>query len=214
MLNLSLLSFPFPFSLSSKIIATAIFAFALTSCACSDNRKTEADQRSEKNHQEVADAGIIQPSTVSIREAVAEVKAVGKDPAVKGKVTFTRVPEGIKIVADVDGLKPGEHGFHVHEHGDCGGVEAAAAGAHFNPTNKKHGGPDSLERHVGDFGNLVADAKGHAHYERVDNQITFEGANSIIGRSIMVHADRDDLTSQPSGASGARIGCGIIEAVK
>lgn len=211
MLKQSLVPFHFSLSNLSKIVASTIFAFAVTGCACSDNRKHEVDQKKEKGRQEVADAGIMVPA-VSVKEAVAQVNPVGKN-AVTGKVTFSKVPGGIKIVADVDGLKPGEHGFHVHEHGDCGGVDAAAAGGHFNPTNKKHGGPDSPERHVGDFGNLVADAKGHAHYERVDTEITFEGENSILGRTIMVHADRDDLTTQPTGASGARIGCGIIEAV-
>lgn len=213
MLNQSFLGFHFSFSHYSKIVAAGIFAFAVTGCACSDNRKPEVDSKQEKNSKEVADAGVIAPAAAVVTGAVAQVNPVGKN-VVKGKVTFTKVPGGIKIVADVDGLKPGEHGFHVHEHGDCGGVDAAAAGGHFNPTNKKHGGPDSPERHVGDFGNLVADANGHAHYERVDNQISFEGENSIIGRSIMIHADRDDLTTQPTGASGARIGCGIIEAVK
>lgn len=212
MLKQSLLPGYFSFSNLSKIVGISIFAFAVTGCACSDNRQSEVDQKKEKGQQEVADAGVIVPTAASVQEAVAQVNPVGKN-VVTGKVTFSKVPGGIKIVADVDGLKPGEHGFHVHEHGDCGGVDGAAAGGHFNPTNKRHGGPDSPERHVGDFGNLVADANGHAHYERVDKEIAFEGENSIIGRSIMIHADRDDLTTQPTGASGARIGCGIIEAV-
>lgn len=200
-------------SIYSKIAAISIFSYALTSCACSDSRKPEVDQKQDKSSQEVADAGILQRSGAIVKEAVVQVKPVGEND-IKGKVVFTQVPGGIKIVADVDGLKPGEHGFHVHEHGDCGGAGASAAGAHFNPTNKKHGGPDSAERHVGDFGNLVADDKGHAHYERVDKIISFEGEKSIIGRSIIIHADRDDLTTQPTGNSGARIACGIIEAVK
>jgi Cu-Zn family superoxide dismutase len=128
-------------------------------------------------------------------------------------VTFTKVPGGINIVADVDGLKPGKHGFHVHEHGDCSGTDGMKAGGHFNPTNSKHGGPDSPERHVGDFGNLEADENGHAHYERVDKLITFEGTNSILGKSIIIHADPDDYVTQPTGNAGARIGCGKIEAV-
>jgi Cu-Zn family superoxide dismutase len=125
-------------------------------------------------------------------------------------VTFTKVKGGVQIIADIDGLTPGKHGFHVHEFGDCG-KNGDAAGAHFNPTNQKHGGPDSPERHVGDFGNLEANSHGHAHYERIDKLIQLEGKNSIIGRSIMIHADEDDFTTQPTGASGARIGCGVIE---
>lgn len=205
------ISLPVPFSFPSKILACSIFAFALTSCACTDPRKPEVDKNHEKEAGEVADAGMI-ASQKSIERAVAIVHPVG-DSKVKGIVTFTKVPDGIQIVADVEGLSPGEHGFHVHEHGDCGGEGASAAGGHFNPTNQPHGGPDSPHRHVGDFGNLVADDEGRAHYERVDTVIALEGEKSIVGRSIMVHADRDDLTTQPTGASGARIGCGIIEAV-
>jgi Cu-Zn family superoxide dismutase len=116
-------------------------------------------------------------------------------------------------VADVDGLSPGKHGFHVHEFGDCSG-DGSATGSHFNPTNSKHGGPDSRERHVGDLGNLVADETGYAHYERVDKIISLEGENSILGRSIVIHADPDDYTTQPTGASGTKIACGVIEPIE
>lgn len=137
-----------------------------------------------------------------------------KGNELSGTVTFTVVPEGVLVEADLDGLKPGKHGFHVHEHGDCSAPDASSAGGHFNPTNSKHGGPDSPERHVGDLGNLEADQDGHAHYSRVDKLIKLDGPNSIIGKSIIVHADPDDLTSQPAGNAGARIACGKIEAVE
>jgi Cu-Zn family superoxide dismutase len=205
-------SAPLTFSFFTKVLAGSVFAFSLTGCACSDNRVPDVDKEREKERQEVADAGLVSAQK-PVQKAVAVVHPVGKSQ-VKGKVTFTKVLGGIKIVADVEGLAPGEHGFHVHEFGDCGGEGASAAGGHFNPTNQPHGGPDSPQRHVGDFGNLVADEQGHAHYERVDTVIALEGEKSIVGRSIMVHADRDDLTTQPTGASGARIGCGIIEAVE
>lgn len=130
---------------------------------------------------------------------------------VAGTVVFTQVAGGVEIEANVTGLTPGKHGFHVHEHGDCSAHDASSAGGHFNPTKKKHGGPDSPERHVGDFGNLVADKNGVAHYKRVDTVISLTGPDSIIGKSIVVHADEDDLTTQPTGNSGARIACGVIE---
>lgn len=211
MLHQSLTPFRFLRVRCSKIVAACLFAFAFTGCSCSDNRVPEVNPKQQKENKDVADAGVIMPSAMG-KEAVANVKSVGSND-VKGKVTFTQVSGGIRIVADVDGLTPGEHGFHVHEFGDCGGEGASAAGAHFNPTNKKHGGPESPERHVGDLGNLLADRTGHAHYERVDAIIELEGENSIVGRSIMIHADRDDFTTQPTGASGARIGCGVIESV-
>ena len=129
-----------------------------------------------------------------------------------GTVTFTQVDGGVLIVADVSGLTPGKHGFHVHEHGDCSAPDASSAGGHFNPTHKKHGGPDSPERHVGDFGNLEANSEGKAHYERVDKIISLNGPESIVNLSVIVHANEDDLVSQPAGNSGPRIGCSVIKA--
>ncbi len=145
-----------------------------------------------------------------VDKAVAVLKAT-EGNKVEGTVTFTKVDGGVLIVADVINLKPGKHGFHVHEHGDCSAHDASSAGGHFNPTNSKHGGPDSPERHVGDLGNLVADANGKAHYERVDKLITLEGPDSVVGRSVVVHVGEDDFTTQPTGNSGARIACGAIE---
>lgn len=142
-------------------------------------------------------------------KAVCVVHALG-DTKTAGKVTFTKVDGGIKIEADLTGLTPGKHGFHVHEFGDCSMADGTCAGGHFNPDGKPHGGPDSAERHVGDFGNIEADADGNAHYSRVDKLIAFSGPRSIIGRAIIVHAGTDDLTSQPSGDAGARVGCGVI----
>ncbi len=189
----------------------AFLILLVTSCACSDSRKPEVDK---KKDQEIAVAGpvTITPKRLVIQSAVAYLNPVG-DSQVQGKVTFEKKLEGIQIIADVDGLNPGKHGFHIHEHGDCGEEGASAAGAHFDPMYAKHSGPDDSARHVGDLGNLVADEHGHAHYERVDHIISLEGEHSIIGRSVIVHADPDDYTTQPAGASGARISCGIIEVV-
>jgi Cu-Zn family superoxide dismutase len=142
-------------------------------------------------------------------KAVCVIHPLG-DAKVHGKVTFTEVDDGIKIEAKLTGLAPGKHGFHVHEFGDCSMMDGTCAGGHFNPDGKPHGGPDVAERHAGDFGNIEADASGNAVYERVDSIISLHGDHSIIGRSIIVHADPDDLTTQPTGNAGARIGCGVI----
>ena len=131
-----------------------------------------------------------------------------------GIVKFTQTSEGIKIVADVNGLTPGKHGFHIHEFGDCSRLDGKSAGGHFNPDGKNHGAPDGSERHVGDLGNLVAGNDGKAHYEWIDSHISFTGLNSIMGRAIIVHAGEDDLTSQPTGNAGARLACGVIGLAK
>lgn len=190
-------------------VSTSIF----TSCACTDNRKPEVKNKENKD-QEVAEIALASLSDgVKMPQAVAHVKPY-EDSKVEGKVTFSEVSGGVKIIADIDGLSPGEHGFHVHEFGDCSGHDGMAAGAHFNPTNAQHGGPDSPVRHVGDLGNLVADSSGHAHYERIDKIISLKGEHSILGRSIIIHQDPDDYVTQPTGASGGRIACGFIEKAK
>jgi Cu-Zn family superoxide dismutase len=192
---------PFSFLLQSTIL------ISMTSCACTDPNKP----LSHKND-EIAEADAVMPNAkpaTAIKQAVAEIRSF-EEGNIQGKVTFTKVLEGVRVVADVKGLKPGEHGFHIHEKGDCSG-NGEGVGEHFNPSNSQHGGPDSMMRHVGDLGNLVADEKGNAHYEKVNTLISFEGKNSIIGRSIVIHSDPDDYRTQPAGNSGKKIACGVIK---
>jgi len=156
---------------------------------------------------------IVSAQAESATKAIA-VLSPTKGSTVSGTVTFTKVDGGVKIVADVTGLTPGQHGFHIHEFGDCSAPDATSAGGHFNPHHMQHGGPDATMRHAGDFGNLEADASGKAHYERVDTTISLDGADSIIGRGAIVHASPDDLKTQPTGNAGARVACGAIGVAK
>jgi len=133
---------------------------------------------------------------------------------VTGIVTFTGSGNEVKVVADVTGLTPGKHGFHVHEFGDCSSPDASSAGGHFNPTHKQHGAPDAVERHNGDLGNVVADSSGKAHLEWTDKVMKLSGPDSIIGRSMIVHVQEDDLKTQPTGNSGGRVACGVIGVAK
>ena len=132
---------------------------------------------------------------------------------VTGTVTFTKVGDDVQVVADITGLKPGKHGFHIHEKGDCSAPDAASAGAHFNPMQHKHGGTTGAERHEGDLGNIETDASGKTHLDW-KGKLSLTGANSIIGKSVVVHDKEDDLKTDPSGNSGARVACGAIEAAK
>jgi len=147
--------------------------------------------------------------TPTVTKAVAVLGPL-RDSGVAGTVTFTTVKDGIQVVAHVSGLEPGPHGFHVHEFGDCSAPDGKSAGGHFNPQGGPHAGPMSLERHVGDLGNITADSSGHAYLDIRDPYLSLEGLRSIIGRAVVVHASADDLVSQPSGAAGARIACGVI----
>jgi Cu-Zn family superoxide dismutase len=132
-----------------------------------------------------------------------------------GTVTFTEVADGVQVDAEITGLTPGNHGFHVHEFGDCSAADATSAGAHFNPTNQPHAAPDAAERHVGDMGNVEADGSGKAKLEYLDHQISLTNDQQlVVGRSVVVHAKADDLKSQPAGDSGARVACGVIGRAK
>jgi Cu-Zn family superoxide dismutase len=134
---------------------------------------------------------------------------------VSGTVKFTEVADGVQVQANITGLSAGKHGFHVHEFGDCSASDLASAGGHFNPTNEPHAGPDAAKRHEGDMGNVEADASGNAKLDYVDHHMSLANdKDSVIGRSVVVHAKADDLKSQPAGDSGARIACGVIGIAK
>jgi superoxide dismutase, Cu-Zn family len=134
--------------------------------------------------------------------------------SVSGELRFEQRDATVRITGTVTGLAPGEHGFHIHAEGDCSAPDAASAKGHFAPDGDPHGSPETPNNlnHVGDLGNITANADGVANVAKTDAEMTLgSGDKSIIGRAVIVHADADDLTSQPSGAAGARVGCGIIE---
>jgi Cu-Zn family superoxide dismutase len=133
---------------------------------------------------------------------------------VQGVVSFSKERDGMVIEASIQGLTPGLHGFHMHEFGDCSSQDANSAGGHFNPTNTPHGSPTSDKHHAGDFGNVQADAGGIAKFKLVVQGLSLEGPNSILGRSVIVHAQADDFTTQPTGASGPRVACGVVGILK
>lgn len=144
--------------------------------------------------------------------AEAEMKPASGS-SVRGEVTFTPEAGKLRVEAKFSGLTPGEHGFHIHEAGDCSAPDATSAKGHFNPAAKGHGHHGGAERHAGDLPNLVADAQGKARYTSlVDGLLVDGGATNIMGRSVVVHADADDYKSQPAGNSGKRIACGVIGA--
>jgi Cu-Zn family superoxide dismutase len=129
---------------------------------------------------------------------------------VSGTIIFTKTNAGVMVVADLQGLSKGKHGIHIHECGDCTATDGTSAGGHFNPMSKSHGGPMETMRHAGDMGNIEADDSGKAHLEYTDNTISLEGEGSIVGRSVIVHKNEDDLKTQPTGNAGPRVACGVI----
>ncbi len=133
--------------------------------------------------------------------------------SVSGTVNFQTVGQKLRVEARIAGLTPGEHGFHVHEAGDCSAADATSAKGHFNPAAKPHGHHGDAERHAGDMPNLVADSQGNATVSGEVSMLTLgSDANSIMNRSVVIHADPDDYKSQPAGNSGKRVACGVIRA--
>ena len=151
-------------------------------------------------------------------EAASITKAVAvlfptKGSDVKGRVTFTQDGRRIHVHVEISGLSPGEHGFHIHEFG-VWSEDGMASGGHFNPTKNPHAAPDSTKRHVGDLGNVTANASGNVSYDLDDSHLSFHGPHSIIGRGLVVHEKVDDLKTQPTGNAGGRLAVGVIGVAK
>ena len=140
-------------------------------------------------------------------------------PKIKGTVDFIENKKKNNVIVEINlqsTFKNSYHGFHIHEAGDLS-EKCMGTCAHFNPYGKDHGGPEMKNRHVGDLGNIYFDKKGEAKYSLQDDYIKLRGTKSnIIGRSVVIHADRDDLglgghkDSLTTGHAGARITCAVI----
>jgi Cu-Zn family superoxide dismutase len=129
-----------------------------------------------------------------------------------GSVKFTQVGARVRVDAEIAGLSPGLHGMHVHEKGDCSAADATSTGPHFSTAGKKHGGPDTMERHAGDLGNINANEYGKANLSiMVDGISVGQSPDGVVGRGVIVHANADDLKTDPTGNSGDRISCGVVE---
>jgi superoxide dismutase, Cu-Zn family len=128
-----------------------------------------------------------------------------------GTVRFEQHGEYVTVTANVRGLKPGqEHGFHVHEKGDCSSGDGLSAGGHYNPESKPHGPPEGAH-HAGDMPALKADANGNAAASfRLNGVSIGSGPADLVGRGLIVHAQPDDYKTQPTGNAGARIACAVI----
>jgi Cu-Zn family superoxide dismutase len=135
---------------------------------------------------------------------------------IKGIIRFNKYNNYTIISGKVSGLEPNkEHAIHIHECGDLTkGCDSACA--HYNPFGMNHGGPKSCNRHVGDLGNILADPNGIAEFKIADKMIKLDGPYNVIGRSVVIHEDKDDFglgghsDSLTTGHAGKRIGCGVI----
>ncbi|RYF07623.1 MAG: superoxide dismutase family protein [Comamonadaceae bacterium] len=131
-----------------------------------------------------------------------------------GTVRFVQQGDHVRVSGEVRGLAPqSEHGFHVHEKGDCSSGDGNSAGGHFNPLAKAHGQHGHGDHHTGDLPSLKADANGVARFTFESRSISVgSGSTDIVGRGLIVHAQPDDYATQPTGNAGARLACAVIQA--
>jgi Cu-Zn family superoxide dismutase len=127
-----------------------------------------------------------------------------------GNAQVTPTASGVAVMVEVQNATPGPHGVHIHEKGDCSDPAAANAGGHFNPKQSPHhGSAGSAVRHGGDLGNMNVDSNGRGLLIIAVNDMNM---SNVVGKAVVVHEKQDDLQSDPSGNSGARIGCGVLQA--
>lgn len=210
----------------------------LPACATAERAADDALDGLEDVGGAVADAatrayeaaqGTLGADRVSPDARIAVARVVGPEGSsslATGTVTFVELADGgVYVDYDVRGLDPGAHGLHVHENGSCDPADtdgdgtpepAGAAGGHFNPTDAPHGAPSdpARERHAGDLGNITVGDDQSARGTVEDDVLSFDGETSPVGRAMMVHSGRDDLTSQPSGDAGGRVACGVVRLVR
>ncbi len=147
--------------------------------------------------------------------AGAPVRLLNAQGQTVGSAVFSSAPNWVRINVNVVGLAPGVHGIHIHETGRCDAPDFTSAGGHLNPTGREHGLENPQGPHLGDLPNLTVGADGRGDAEFVNPRITLTpGTNSIFrpgGTALVIHATADDQRTSPSGNSGARIACGVIQ---
>ena len=154
-------------------------------------------------------AGVL--STTPAKQANAMI-ASSSDSGVTGVAVFTQNGDQITLTVEIQGATPGLHAVHIHANGNCSSPDGTSAGGHWNPTGVAHGTWGEGEFHLGDIGNITVGEDGMGSITLTTDlwEIGTGSDVDVVGRGIIVHAGADDFTSQPSGAAGARIGCGVI----
>ncbi|MEA2599427.1 MAG: superoxide dismutase, Cu-Zn family [Acidobacteriota bacterium] len=185
---------------------------ALVACGPKIERATTSDQARDMVDRSPAKT----PMSASPLGATATLQGDPANTGFSGTITFTPGAGGaVHVVADVRGVPPGKHGIHLHENGQCvhedpNGKHFSSAGGHFNPASAPHACPPTDPRHAGDFGNIEVGADGTGHLDLTSSAISVTGTNSVVGKAVILHAGADDCTTQPTGNSGDRLACGVI----
>ncbi|MEL1229329.1 MAG: superoxide dismutase family protein [Candidatus Neomarinimicrobiota bacterium] len=146
--------------------------------------------------------------------AIAHIKGLNSNP-INGVAKFIEQNGLVTLVVQLRDTDSESLAIHIHEYGNCDSVDGKSAGGHWDPTNEDHGEWGVPPFHSGDIGNINTNKDNTLNFEMKDLfkrwSISNPGKSNIIGRAIIVHSGVDDYTSQPSGAAGGRIGCGVIK---
>jgi Cu-Zn family superoxide dismutase len=153
------------------------------------------------------------PPAREVKKAIAWINPLG-DGEMAGSAIFIHEGSQITLQVSVEQAPPGEHAVHIHEFGDCSAPDGSSAGGHWNPTEEDHGKWGDAPHHLGDIGNLTVGEDGKAALTLTTDRWSMGSGetNDILEKSVIVHASADDFTTQPTGAAGGRIGCGVIRA--
>lgn len=189
---------------------TFMLVIALTGCASNNqqgkNKQTEVTETfsNQDTHQAAENTNLSK-----------KIDIINKDGKKSGEAALTQLKKGVLVQIHVTGLQPGTHGFHIHTVGKCDTPKFESSGAHFNPTDMKHGYNNPSGYHAGDLTNLVANKNGVGEGEFFLDTVTLEKGqpNSLFdedGSALVIHNETDDYSTDPAGNSGDRVGCGVI----
>ena len=192
-------------STRSPLLPLGLFAAGcLVASGCVIVSASTDDDHGDRSHRSAQAEDDHGPSATAIVEAKS-------GSGLSGSATFHELAGGVRVTLEVSGVEPGWHAVHIHETGDCSADDGKSAGGHFNPDAVDHGSPHAEVHHAGDLGNMYVREDGTGLHQIFMPGLTVSpGEKSVVGRAIIVHADADDLVSQPTGAAGGRIGCGVI----
>ena len=195
-----------------KIIMLAAMACTVTLTSCKD------DKRDEVVEDKVETTTVETTKSEDMNTGTADKKVTVQmnpksDSNVSGSIVFRQDGKTVSMTALFSGLTPGMHAIHLHENGDCSSADGKSAGGHWEGMSAMHGKWGEGDHHSGDIGNLEANAEGNASLSFSTDKWCIgcgDAAKDVMGHSVIVHAGVDDLKSQPSGAAGARVACGVI----
>lgn len=194
-------------------LLAGIASLALAACTSMPASESAAPAAAGSRAVAAPGAGVLATESTLKEVSVNLVPASGS--LVSGRLTIRPMGDGLHLTGEIGGLpRNSTHAIHLHENGDCSAADASSAGGHFNPANRPHGRIGTGAHHAGDMNNIVVDASGVAKVDAHARGVVLGGgaANDAIGRAVVVHAQADDYTSQPSGNAGARVACGVIQA--